>query len=427
MKRKITNPVADALKPRAKAYECMDTIIPGFGIRVLPSGVKSYFFRYRFRGKRNRIKLGRATATNIADAREKARRHFSAVDNGEDPAGERRRQKGQISSLGQFLDDEYQDYMTKESGHRTGDVQVARIRSSFRDYLDRELAAFDGTLVKDWRRKRRRKAKPTTCNKDLAALRSALSWAVRNGVIDTNPLAKVRPLKEESGKVERYLSDVEETRLMKALEEREEGLRAGRDSSNAWRRERGYAEKPDLRAVPFADHLLPMVVVSLYTGVRRGELFALTRKDLDLESGVLTVRSAAAKTGKSRHVDLCKKVLTTLKEWCKQGKGPGLVFPNENGVQFDNVNKAWKGVLAAAKIEGFRWHDLRHSYASRLVQGGLNLYILKELLGHASIKTTERYAHLDRSATARSVAILDAGPSNVVAFPREREGTEERG
>lgn len=99
--------------------------------------------------------------------------------------------------------------------------------------------------------------------------------------------------------------------------------------------------------------------------------------------------------------------LQCLNDWQSQSKGDGLVFPNhQTGTRFDNVKKSWASVLKAAEIKNFRWHDMRHHFASKLVMAGVDLNTVRELLGHADIKMTLRYAHLAPEHKANAVAKL---------------------
>ena len=102
-----------------------------------------------------------------------------------------------------------------------------------------------------------------------------------------------------------------------------------------------------------------------------------------------------------------------LKAWRNQSPSDsGLVFPNSNGKAFNNVKKAWAGVLEKAKIKEFRWHDLRHHFASRLVMAGVDLNTVRELLGHSDIKMTLRYAHLAPKHKAEAVSRLVSNPAD---------------
>ncbi len=159
----------------------------------------------------------------------------------------------------------------------------------------------------------------------------------------------------------------------------------------------------------FGDHLHPMVLTSLDSGIRKGELFGLSWHDVDLDTAILIIHGANAKSGRTRHVPLNEEALKVLAGWRAQAiELDGLVFPARNGGQFDNVRKSWAGVLSDAGITRFRWHDLRHTFASRLVMCGIDLNTVRELLGHASYQMTLRYAHLAPEHKAAAVARLVA-------------------
>lgn len=100
------------------------------------------------------------------------------------------------------------------------------------------------------------------------------------------------------------------------------------------------------------------------------------------------------------------EALDALTRWNKQASDTRLVFTNRDGGRVDNVRKSWAGVLKAAKITSFRWHDMRHTFASWLVMRGVDLNTVRELLGHGDIKMTLRYAHLAPQHKADAVARL---------------------
>jgi len=170
----------------------------------------------------------------------------------------------------------------------------------------------------------------------------------------------------------------------------------------------------DLDTLPFADHLKPMVITSLGTGMRRGELFALTWEFVDADLKIISVDGNYAKSGKTRHIPMNSDVLQTLLDWKRQTSAiGGLVFRSANGSKFDNVNSSWERVLREAKIENFRWHDMRHTFASRLAMANVDLNTIRELLGHADYNMTLRYAHLAPSHKAAAVERLVGGGREV--------------
>ena len=397
----IGNRLLKELRPQAKPYEVRDKQLKGFMVRVQPSGSMTYIVQYS-RGKR--LTLGRVGVLKPADAREEAKQVLGGVMKGLDPVAPSKEDKPRTLSV--FLDEDYEPWASVHL--KTFDAILARIRAAFADFLDDEIGEIDPHAIERWRTKRLKAGrKASTVNRDLVCLRAALSKAVEWGLVDAHPLAKVRPIKEDSNKSPRYLTKTEAERLLAAMNAREERLRIERDSANRWRAERKVPLLPDLKTVTFADHLKPMVLLSLYTGLRRGELFNLTWRDINFDQGMLTVQGGGAKSGKTRHIPLNDTALDLLKDWRAQSsKRAELVFANKDGQRFDHVNTSWRAVLKDAKIDGFRWHDLRHTFASWLVMASVDLNTVRELLGHSDLKMTLRYAHLAPEHKAAAVGKL---------------------
>lgn len=223
-----------------------------------------------------------------------------------------------------------------------------------------------------------------------------LSRAVEWGILDKHPLAGLKPLKaDKTGRV-RFLTAEEEGALRQALETREEGLRAARARFNAWREERGMRPLPE-REGEYLDHLRPLVILALNTGLRRGELLGLTWGMVNLAGKMLTVSAATAKSGHTRRVPLNSEALEVLTAWqARLGRPPAdaYVFAGHDGERMKRIDTSWESLMKAAKLKNFRLHDCRHHFASKLVQAGVDLYTVKELLGHSEIAMTERYSHL---------------------------------
>lgn len=410
MKAAITVELVKSLERGNKPYEVHDPRLKGFLLRVQPSGTMTYYAQYG-RGKRHKIGRADAMAPSVAFA--KAKTVLAGAALGDDPADARREAKAH--TLRSFLDEVYEPWA--KASIRTPKNTLGRLRANFPDLQNKKLDEINAWVVEKGRTARLKAgAKVTTVNRDLDDLRSSLGKAVEWKLIDVHPLVGVKRSKADDNAIVRYLDDEEEERLRAALDAREERIRVERDRANAWRVERGYPTMPNLRLVEYADHLKPMVLVSINTGIRRGELFSLEWRDIKFQADrvggrlvppQLTVRGQSAKSRKVRHVPLNAEALAVLQSWRAQRPDSDvLVFSGRNGARLDNVRKAWVGVLADAKIRAFRWHDQRHHFASRLVMAGVSLAVVRELLGHGDFQMTLRYAHLDPEHTAAAVEKL---------------------
>ncbi|MES1924704.1 site-specific integrase [Salinisphaera sp. T31B1] len=400
MKAKITQRSVEVAKAGAKPYEIRDTTLPGFLCRVQPSGRKSYVIEYA-RGRR--MTIGNAAVLTPAQAREKAKEVLGQAAAGEDPGQERRRAKA--STLRGFIEHEYRPWVRVHRKH--GDAWCDVIMRVFASLADDPLASITQHKVEKVRTARLNAGiKPATVNRNVTCLRGALTHAVRSGYITEHPLADMASVDTDSSSKVRYLTADEARRLRAALQARDDEARTARVSANAWRKARS---RPVLPAIPvggYGDHLTPLVLVSLNTGARRGEMFSLEWPDVDFDLKQITIRGETSKKNRTRHVPLNAEALGALRQWRDQTGGQGLVFAGRGGERLDNVRKAWAGVLGDANITAFRWHDLRHTFASWLVMRGVDLNTVRELLGHGDIKMTLRYAHLAPQHKADAVAKL---------------------
>ena len=212
---------------------------------------------------------------------------------------------------------------------------------------------------------------PATVNREVALIKAILSRAVQWGWLDKNPIQGMAMLKEPPGRV-RYLTEDEERRLMEAMKSR-----------------------PLLRRV---------VVFAMNTGMRQGEILHLKWSDVDLEAGFVHIPDS--KSGRRRDVPLNQTALSVLKE-LEPGPPQALVFATSTGRPYTNLRRDFKKALERAGIQDFRFHDLRHTFASRLAMAGISPLVLKELLGHSSIAMTSRYSHLASSHARHAVNVLD--------------------
>ena len=198
----------------------------------------------------------------------------------------------------------------------------------------------------------------STVNRYRSLLSNIFTVGVRSGTVPFNPLSRVDKFRESDSRI-RFL-DVEE----------EKALRAAVRAQSA-----EHEAELDL---------------ALHTGIRRGEQFGLTWDRVDLERGILTVYG---KTGR-RFVPVNPVARAAIELLWRASNGSKFVCPDKRSEDQEDWRRWLDEACAAAKIENFRWHDLRHTFASRLVMAGVDLRSIQELLGHKSIVTTQRYAHL---------------------------------
>jgi integrase len=211
--------------------------------------------------------------------------------------------------------------------------------------------------------------RPATVNRELSILSRIFTLAVDAGELENNPCRRVKNLRMDNER-SRYLSKDEEKRLMAALEGQE------------W--------------------LKNIVVMALHTGMRRGEIFNLQWFDVDFTRDVIQVRQT--KTGKNRIVPMNKTVSQMLE---RLPKASGYVFPSpKTGGRMVDLKGRFMSALSTAKIKDFRFHDLRHTAATRMGDKGADAFTLASILGHSDIRMTARYTHATDEAKHRAVGNL---------------------
>jgi integrase len=216
-------------------------------------------------------------------------------------------------------------------------------------------------------------AEPATINRELGCLRHMFNMAAKWKKVQFNPVREVKFLKEPKEK-ERILSEEEESRLLEAV-----------------------------RLTTKSKHLEPIIVTALNTGMRKGEILTLKWSNVDFKAGVLIVEGT--KNGEIRKIPMNKKLTQALEDAKKVSRGE-FVF-SENGKPYGDVKTGWWGALEKAKIEGFRFHDLRHTFGSRLGMKGYDIKTIAELMGHKDIRMTMRYSHPTPEHKKRAVESSD--------------------
>lgn len=411
MRAKITQALLATIQPGPRDVSIADETLAGFELRVRPSGAKIWCYRFRAANNRQRrLVLGHYPGIGAAQARQLAVAAAGDVARGIDPL-ERRHdvKKAQArvaqSTLQAFLNERYEPWA--KAHLKTAKFQLERIRADFKSWLNRPMLALSREVVEAWRQRLRESGKePVTINRELQRLHGALAKAVEWKIIEHHPFAGLKPLRFDRTGIVRYLSAVEEERLRSEMLKREENLRAERGAFNVWLKARGKPELPE-RTELYCDHLQALVLLALNTGLRRGELFHLLWKDVDLQGKWLKVTGAIAKNGQTRRIPLNEEATQVLSAWhdisATKPEKPMQVFPGIGGENLTTINTSWRALRKAAGLDDFRFHDLRHHFASRLVQSGVDLNTVRDLLGHADITMVLRYAHLSPDRLAQAV------------------------
>ncbi|WP_342945632.1 site-specific integrase [Paraburkholderia ferrariae] len=391
-----------ALVPTGKFQDYSDATLRGFGVRVTPTGSVQFTLRFRKPdGSFGRKRIGTYPEMSPGAARDAAKAELEQTPQVSDtPAVVEEKKRRRVESvrrahgvptLGAFLDG---DYMTYLEANGISTANAALVKSSFPEFLDRALDEITPWTLEQWKsRVAKTGVKPKTIANKLHALQGLLRVATDAEHLSDNPAKKVK----RNGKADvvvRYLSADERARLYAAMEAREEANRDARHRTIAHRRMRKLTPPPSLRNVRYTDHLQPLVVCALNSGLRKGELLALEWSDIDLDLRTIHVRRGTTKDDERRDVPVTDELFECFTAW-RPLAHKTFVFGNpETDAPLTDFGNAWEALLEAAEITGFRFHDCRHDYASRLVVAGVDLNRVRALLGHSDIKTVLRYAHL---------------------------------
>lgn len=381
--------------PGGAPYRLWDSKVPGLALRVLPTHRSTYEVHW---GRNKALKLGTNGAMTLDAARAAAKHALSEVTKHGAPLAAKKGQGEKVATFGEFIQNRYGPYVI--ANNKAGHATVAALKAQFGYLFNRPLAEITREDFALFKTKRRLAGiSPSTINRDMDRLKAALSQAVEwDCGLAENPIRGVKRITRDIEERVRYLSPNEEAALRAALETREVVARARRQSGNKWREDRGEPLLPEIEG--YSDHLMPMALLALNTGMRRGEITQLTWADVSLEAKRVTVRASSAKSGKARHIPLNAEAHAVLQAYQRQHSGKGKLF------DLVSVTKSWKSLMEAAGIEDFRFHDLRHTFASNLVMAGVDLNTVRELLGHGDIKMTLRYAHLAPEHKAAAVELL---------------------
>ena len=368
-----------------------DTTIPGFGVRVYPSGRKSFVLSYRSRGRKQLMVIGNfGSELTLDEARGRARKLRVSVRDGKNPLEEKRR-----CAQGRTFGDLIGTYLERH-------VEAQRLKTApaIRRRLERHIPANwksrNADSIGGWEiealHQRIGKSKPYEANRLLEILRSMFRHAPRWLFLDAgvaNPTDGIKKFKEVRRK--RWLKPEELPALATAID-----------------------GEPNIYA-------RAALWLYLLTGVRKTELLRARWGDVDWDRG--TLKLPDTKSGEEQEVPLSAAALAILQSVPRLDGNPYILPGAVAGHHLVNIDKAWRRVRKRAGVDDVRLHDLRRTVGSWLTQHGADLNLVKDALRHASISTTLTYARLGadpaRAAMeAHGKRILEAagkrGPREVV-------------
>jgi integrase len=386
---KLTKRSVEALLPMAKDYFVWDDEIKGFGVRIMTSGRRTYQAQYRKGGRTRRISLGRHGNITTEQARLKAREVMGLVAKGDNPA-EEIAQHRRAPSIGVLCERFFETHVLENCKPTT----QAEYRRCIENFIKPAIGAF---RVVDVERKdvvelhNRHRAIPYQANRTLGVLSKMFNlaeiWGLRPD--GSNPCRHVPKYREK--KRERFLSQGELQRLGQVLSEVEsEG-----------------SETPFIIA---AFRLL------ILTGCRLGEIQTLkweyiTPRHMELPD---------TKTG-ARRIPLPQAARDVLDALPRYAGNPYVVAGKLEGRFATDFQHPWRRIRARADLPEVRIHDLRHTYASMAVSGGMPIQMVGRLLGHSQLQTTMRYAHLADDPVLEAAQQNANQLSSLISSPKVRE------
>ncbi len=258
-------------------------------------------------------------------------------------------------------------------------------------YFDFYVYKINRNEIEKYKQKRAGEVKPATVNREFSRLRHILKCAVDWGYIKENPCRGIKELKEPPGRI-RYLSHEEMDKLLNAC-----------DVSS-------LKENPNNKGRTFSKiitaYLKPIVQIAIHSGMRRGEIVNLQWKDIDFKERRIILEKT--KNNERRVIPMNDTLYQVLKSLPVHLHSES-VFPDING---NMVTVTFERACKRAGIKDFRFHDLRHTFASYLTMGGGNIRTVQTLLGHKDLRMTMRYSHLSPEHLREAVSILDKGIGN---------------
>lgn len=358
--------VKNTICPKGKRHwDLHDTTVAGFLIEIRPTGAKTYYLRYRDpRGKQRQYKIGDAQSLTFSQAKNLAQRLKTGIALGEDPVAQKSSLR-YVPKLADFVANYFIPYIKQyKRGWKTNVSMLKNhILPTFGELFLDEITQM--AIVQFHCSMRDKGYAAVTCNSAVIMVRYMFNLAKKWGFngADVNPACGIT-LFQVNNQRERYLTRSEVQALKEAINESEN------------------------------TQLQHIVVLLLLTGCRKRELLDAKWEHFDIERRIW--RIPTSKSGKLRNVPISDTVVDVL-EKVPRFEGCPYLLPNPKTHRpFNTIYYSWNTARNRAEMPDLRMHDLRHSFASFLVNAGRSLYEVQFILGHSQLKTTQRYAHLSQ-------------------------------
>lgn len=339
-----------------------DSDIPGFILEVRNSGKSTYYQRYRDKyGRLKQARIGPTDAVSLDDARYKAKQIRSQTTMGFDPREEVEKYRN-APTFREFVREKYLPFVKvhKRSWQQDENMLELRILPLWGNRKISEITRDD---IQEFQTNCMLMGnKPGTVNRYMALIKYIFNLAERWEVIDKTPARYISKLKDNNHK-ERYLNEEETERLLTALK--------------------------SCKSVVVPD----IIEFLILTGSRKSEAVNLPWMEIDFKNGLWIMPPERNKARSKKTIPLSNGALEILER--RKGNDSEYVFPNpKTGQPLKHFHNTWDRIRKNAGIPDVRIHDLRHNFASLLINSGRSLYEVQKLLGHSNISTTQRYAHL---------------------------------
>ena len=356
-----------------KRYEFCDLQQRGFLIIISPlSQGGTYFVRYKNNfGKTSYIKIACTNDMSLADARKKAKLLKLEIANSADPADDKRVQKA-VLTLSEFYEQHYKPYAAVHKRSASSDHQLYTCRLEFR-FGHLRLNQISKTMIIGFHNELRESGLAgATCDHYVKFLRHAFNLAIEWDMLKENPAKGVK-LFNLDNKMENYLDAEQLERLFSVL--------------------KTDPNRP----------VCMIIMILISSGARLNEVLSCTHSQINIETRTWKIPALNSKSKKARSLPLGDSAIDILSKLEKINESEYLFNNPVTGTRYYNIHKYWGQLRMKAGMSTIRIHDLRHTYASLLANSGRSILEISRILGHSSVKVSERNSHLS-TATLQEAA-----------------------